>query len=310
MDGYTVNPGDLSWQPLEDLGELTVYERTEAGNIVTRSQQCEVVVVNKIAIGPAEMEQLPDLKLICLLATGFDNVNVAAAKELGIAVCNAVGYGIESVAQHTLALILALTNRVELHHQSVQSGDWSRQPDFSYTLLTVHELAGKVLGLIGVGQIGSRVAELAQAFGMRVIAPQRQSLTDPTIDGVALDELFRASDIISLHVPLNQETKHIINARSLDLMKDTALLVNTGRGALVDEKSLAWALLNNKIAGAALDVLSLEPPTDKNPLIHQKNTLITPHMAWCSKQARQALISIVASNIRSYSEGSAENRVV
>ena len=311
LDGYTVNPGDLSWQPILELGEVEIFDRSAPEEIVERARDAQVVVVNKINVLEKHIAQLPHLELICLLATGFDNVDIAAAKNHGVQVYNAVGYGVESVAQHTLALMLALTNRVESHHWSTQNGDWSAQPDFSYSLLTVHELKDKVLGIIGLGQIGARVADLAIAFGMKVLTPKRATVRHPNISMVDLDELFKHSDIITLHVPLTSDTKGLINSENLAKMKTTALLINTGRGGLIIEEDLISAVYRKEIAGAALDVLSLEPPRDKNRLLHLDNVIITPHMAWRSKEARSALVNIVAENIQTYQEqGLSSNRVV
>lgn len=309
LDGYTVNPGDLDWQPIRDTGDLTVYERSRDEEIVPRAGNADVLVVNKVKIRAHHMDALPRLKAICLLATGYDNVDTGAARERGIRVYNAVGYGTESVAQHTLAMILAFTNRVESHHHSVQSGDWSNQEDFSYSLNTVRELKGKTAGIIGYGKIGMRVGELLKAFGMNVITIYREGKKSD-IEMVGQEEFFRKSVLISLHAPLTEATREIINGRSLSWMPSEAMIVNTGRGGLINEADLLEAVRSGKIAGAILDVLSIEPPVASNPLLFQKNILVTPHMAWRSLEARKELIKIVAQNIISVSRQSNENRVV
>lgn len=309
LDGYTVNPGDLSWEPIQALGDVKIYDRTSPDQIAQRSEGAEVIIVNKLRISAPEMGAVPSLRAICLLATGYDNVDIEAATRRNIAVFNAVGYGSESVAQHTLALMLAMTNRVESHHQSVTNGEWSNQPDFSFSLLTVRELKGQTLGVIGLGKIGMRVAELAMAFGMRVVAPDRPSLHSGSIEGVPLQVLFQTSDFISLHAPLNTRTAKVINEKTIALMKPSAIIVNTGRGGLIDELALSTAIRSGRIAGAALDVLSLEPPNPGNPLVQLKSVLVTPHMAWRSKEARESLIKIVAQNIESYKKGEHNNRV-
>ncbi len=309
LDAYTVNPGDLSWDPVIRVGTTTIYDRTAESEIVPRSRDAEVLVVNKVRITREHLKALPSVKVICLLATGYDNVDVTAAKELGIRVYNAVGYGTESVAQHTLAMMLAFTNRVESHHRSIQQGTWSAQDDFSYSLHTVQELKGKTLGIIGYGKIGQRVGELAGAFGMKILAVSRSGDKEG-VRNVDQDELFAQSDFITLHAPLNEATREIINHRSLSIMRPNAVIVNTGRGALINEDDLREALYHQRIGGAVLDVLSIEPPAASNRLCQMENVWITPHMAWRSLQAREALIRIVADNIIHYRHGEDTNRIV
>lgn len=311
LDGYTVNPGDLSWKPIQQKGEVTIYDRSTPGEIVGRSKDAEVLIVNKVRISGNEMDEIPNLGAICLLATGYDNVDVDAARDRDIRVYNAVGYGSESVAQHALAMMLNITNRIELHHQSVQKGDWGAQDDFSYSLHTVTELKGKTLGLLGYGKIGERVGELARAFGMKTIAFTRSGVDDEKVENVKQSELFSRSDFLTLHAPLNEDSKEIVNRDSLDLMKETAYLINTGRGGLVNEADLIRAVTEGRLAGAALDVVSIEPPKDKNPIMHVKNIWVTPHMAWRSFEARSALIRIVSENIQHFKEGlDTSNQVV
>ncbi len=309
LDGYTVNPGDLSWDPITSLAETAIHDRSATDQILTRAQDAEVLVVNKVRITRDHMAALPALKAICLLATGYDNVDIAAAKDLGIQVYNAVGYGTESVAQHTLAMMLAFTNRVESHHWSVQKGDWSDQEDFSYSLNTVQELKGKTLGIIGYGKIGKRVAELSRAFGMDILAISRSGEKEgATI--VSKEELFTKSHFLTLHAPLNEGTREIINGQSLSIMQEGAVILNTGRGGLINEDDLIESLYHKKIGGAILDVLSVEPPAASNRLCQMENAWITPHMAWRSLEARRALIAIVADNMNYYQNEIDRNRVV
>ncbi len=310
LDGYTVNPGDLSWDPVGEMGELTVYDRSAPGELIDRALGADVILVNKVRIGEAELTGLQDLKGIVMLATGYDNVDIDAARKHGVKVYNAVGYGSESVAQHAIALMLAFTNRIESHHLSVQQGDWTAQDDFSYTLNTVFELSGKTLGIFGFGKIGGRLAALAIAFGMKVLATSR---TPKNVEGVTFveqNQLFSQSDFISLHAPLTDETSEIIRKETLGQMKKNAILINTGRGGLVREKDLVDALTTGQIRGAGLDVLSMEPPRDRNPLLHTPNVIITPHMAWSSYEARKALIAIAAENIDRVRGDDNTNRVV
>ncbi len=299
LDGHTANPGDLSWAPLESFGQLTVWPRTPPEQVVQRAQHADVIVVNKVVIGPSELEQLPQLKLICVLATGMNNIDLEAAQQRGIPVKNVKGYSTYSVAQHVFALLLALTNKVAAHNAQVQQGAWSRSPDWCFTLGTIPELRGKCMGIIGLGAIGTAVANVAQAIGMKVMAfrkkPQRGA--PPGVQLATLEEVFRKSDVLSLHVPLTRQTHHLIRNEHLRLMKPTALLINTGRGGLVHEQHLADALQQGLIAGAALDVLAEEPPRRGSPLIGLPNCIITPHMAWATREARQRLIQGVARNI-------------
>ncbi len=310
LDGYTVNPGDLTWDPLMKWGEVKVYDRTQPSEFDDRAARADVLVVNKYRLDRDSIDRVSTLKAVCLLATGYDNVDIKAAEERGIAVFNAVGYGSDSVAQHTLALMLALTNRVGTYARSVRAGDWSAQDDFTYALHSVTELRDKTLGIIGYGMIGSRVGALAQAFGMHLQALRRSSKSDGDVKRVDREELFATSDFVTLHTPLTDRTRGMINRSALDLMKPTAYVINTGRGALINEADLVSALSAGQIAGAALDVLSLEPPRDRNPLIHAPNVIITPHMAWSSVEARKTLIQMVADNIGSFTRGDTQHRVV
>ncbi|NND32406.1 MAG: D-2-hydroxyacid dehydrogenase [Saprospiraceae bacterium] len=309
LDGYTVNPGDLTWEPLEKLGDACVFERTSYDQILPRAASADVLVVNKVRINADHLRQLPNLKCICLLATGYDNVDIAAAKSQNIPVFNAVGYGTESVAQHTMAMMLAFTNKIETHHRSVREGQWSSQDDFSYSLNTVTELAGKNLGIIGFGKIGSRVGELAQVFGMNILTTSKRKFNG-IAKQVSSEELYRSSHYISLHAPLTEETHGMINDESLRVMRRDAVIINTGRGDLINENHLVEALLEERIGGAILDVLGIEPPLASNRLLHLKNVVVTPHMAWRSKEARNNLINIVAKNIVDFSNGRMEKSLV
>ncbi|ODS82505.1 MAG: glycerate dehydrogenase [Cytophagaceae bacterium SCN 52-12] len=312
LDGYTLNPGDLEWTELEKLGNLTVYDRTPPGEVAGRAREADAVIVNKQKLNRETLAQLPQLKYIGVSATGVNNVDLAAAKEFGISVTNVGGYSTNSVAQHTFGLILALTNHIELHSQSVFRGEWVSASDWSYTISPLVELNGKSLGLIGLGSIGEAVANIALSFGMKVSAYRKNAAKGfpPGIQPMGLQELFGQSDIVSLHCPLTPETEGIVNAESLSLMKTTSYLINTGRGPLIVEEDLAAALHDGKIAGAGLDVLSDEPPKAGNPLLQAPNCIITPHNAWASFEARKRLMSLVAGNLKAFLEGNSRNVVV
>jgi len=306
LDGFTTNPGDLSWALVEACGHLTVHDRTEAADVVARAADAEVVLTNKTRLGRAEIAALPRLAMIGVLATGTNVVDTAAARERGIPVCNVPEYGTASVVQATFALVLELTNRVGHHDATVRAGRWSASPDFCYWDGDLVELAGLTLGIVGHGRIGRGVAAVGRAFGM-TIRTHRRSDGDP--DHVDLDTLFRTSDVVSLHCPLTPETRGLVDARRLGLMKPTAYLVNTARGGLVDEAALAAALDSGRIAGAGLDVLSVEPPPATNPLLHARNCVITPHVAWATRSARRRLIEATAANIRAFAAGTPQNGV-
>lgn len=311
LDGYTLNPGDLEWAELEKLGNLTVYDRTPAGEVAGRAKEADAVIVNKQRLNRETLAQLPQLKYIGVSATGVNNVDLEAAREFGITVTNVGGYSTNSVAQHTFGLILALTNHIELHSQSVLRGEWTSAKDWSYTLSPLVELNGKSLGLIGLGSIGEAVANIALSFGMKVSAYRKNAAKGfpPGIHSLSLEELFVQSDIVSLHCPLTPETEGIVNAESLSLMKKTSFLINTGRGPLIAEEDLAAALRDGKIAGAGLDVLSEEPPKAGNPLLQAPNCIITPHNAWASFEARKRLMTLVAGNLKAFQEGNSRNVV-
>ncbi|MCE7040985.1 D-2-hydroxyacid dehydrogenase [Dyadobacter sp. CY312] len=311
LDGYTLNPGDLDWAPLLELGEVEIYDRSGKNEIVERALEAEAILVNKVVISREILEQLPKLKYIGVAATGYNNIDIEAAQEQNITVTNVKAYGPASVAQHTFALLLALVNRIETHSQSVFNGDWASSPDFAYWKTPLTELAGKTMGLVGLGDIGSQVASIAKAFGMKVIAYRKNPvLTEATdITMVTLDAIFKRSDVVSLHCPLTEETKGLINAETLGLMKRSALLINTGRGPLINENDLAEALKNGTIAGAGLDVLSTEPPVASNPLLSAPHCVITPHIAWATFEARTRLLKMVADNLRAFINGNPQSVV-
>ncbi len=305
LDGYTTNPGDLSWDPIAALGNFQVHDRTPENKIIERSRGADILVVNKTRLDRQLMEQLPGLRLICTLATGYNNIDIPGARHCGITVCNAVGYSTPSVAQHVFSLLLEMTNHVALHNQSVQDQGWTNAPDWCYWKETLSELTAKTMGIYGFGKIGRQVAQIALAFGMQVIANRRDlsQTPPPGVEYVGLEKLFANSDVLTLHAPLSEENAGVVNANNLSLMKPSAYLINTGRGGLVNEADVRKALLEGKIAGAGLDVLSKEPPPPGHPLIGLKNCILTPHQAWATQESRGRLIQIVAENISAFLEG-------
>lgn len=311
LDGHTLNPGDLSWRALERLGNLTIYQRSTYQQVVPRASEADIVLVNKAILDQANIAQLSRLQFIGVTATGYNTVDIPAAKENGIVVANVPAYGSPSVAQHTFGLILALTNHVERHQQQVASGGWATSPDWSYALTTLTELKDKTLGIVGLGQIGRQVARIAGGFGMNILAFTRSHPSDPRegIELVGMDKLFTESDIISLHCPLNEENHDLVNKEKLSLMKGTSFLINTARGPLINEADLAWALKENVIAGAGLDVLGQEPPPSDHPLVGIPNCVITPHHAWATYESRKRLMEILVGNVKSFLEGNPVNVV-
>lgn len=311
LDGYTLNPGDLSWSGLEKLGAVHIYERTPSDLLMERAEQAEIIVVNKQLITEETLSKLPNLRFIAVSATGYNNVDTEAAAKRGIPVANVAGYSTPAVAQHVFALIMALTSRVNAHDQSVKAGDWFTCPDFSYTLGTIPELSTMTLGIYGFGRIGQAVAKVGLAHGMQVLAHHKHPQRDAT-EGVAfvsLPELFRQSNIVSLHAPLNDDNFEIVNRSLLSNMPKPGFLINTGRGGLVNEAELAACLKENIITGAGLDVLQQEPPRQDNPLIGLTNCIITPHVAWATQAARQRLMKEVILNIKAFMDGESRNRV-
>jgi len=307
LDGHTLNPGDLDWSELRALGDCEVHARTPADQVVARAGGAEILLTNKCPLRADTLEQLPALRYIGVLATGYNVVDVPAATARGVVTTNVPAYGTRSVAQHVWALILELTNQVGHHAQTVREGRWSGSVDWCYWDRPLVELDGLTLGIVGYGKIGRAVADLGRAFGMEVLAHTRSEA--PGATKVSVDELFRRSDIVSLHCPLTPNTEGLVNAHRLSLMKPTAMLINTGRGPLVVEADLAAALNADVIAGAALDVLAVEPPAAGNPLTTAKNCFITPHIAWASHAARSRLLAIAVENLRAYLDGHPQNTV-
>jgi len=314
LDAYTSNPGDLSWEGLENFGDLKVHERTAPEQVLERCSGCEVVFTNKVILNSETIEQLPELKYIGVLATGTNVVDLHFAKEKGICVTNIPGYSTDSVVQHILALILHFSSKVSIHNDAVHQGDWVNSIDFSFTLGTLNELSGKTLGIIGLGTIGRKVARVADAMGMKIVAAHQSSMdrleVPYEVKWFPVDEVFARADFLSLNCPLTSKTEKVVNAERLKKMKSSAIVINTGRGPLVDEQALADALKNGTIAGAGLDVLSTEPPAGDNPLLGAKNCVITPHIAWSSLEARSRLIAIAADNLSAYLGGNPKNQVI
>lgn len=311
LDGYALNPGDLSWDGLKALGNLTVYPRTPGEKILERAAGAEIVYTNKTPLDKETINALDSLRFIGVLATGYNLVDTDAAAKKGVTVCNVPAYSADSVAQMTFALLLELCNRVGEHGRAVSAGKWSVCKDFCFWNAPLTELAGKTMGIVGLGQIGQKTAKIAKAFGMKVIAYNRTAKEVPVsgIGRVAPDEVFERADVVSLHLPLSAETKEMIDESALRRMKKTAFFINTSRGGLVDEKALAKALNEEWIAGAGLDVLASEPPAKDNPLLFAKNCVITPHIAWAGKEARGRLMQISADNLTAFLSGKPQNTV-
>lgn len=311
LDGYGMNPGDMSWAPLEELGDLTVYDRTAPEQVLERAAGSEALLTNKTVLTAETLRALPQLKYVGVLATGYNVVDIDAARELGIVVTNIPAYSTDSVVQMVFAHLLAITNRVEHYTDENRRGRWSTNPDFCYWDTPLHELSGKTFGIVGLGNIGMAVSRVARAFGMKVKAYTSKRIEELP-DGVSktgLDELFATSDVVSLHCPLTESTRHLVNADRLTQMKPSAILINTGRGPLVDEKALAEALDSGRIHAAGLDVLSSEPPAADNPLLTARNCFITPHLGWATKEARERLLRIAADNLRGFITGDVRNNV-
>ena len=311
LDGYTLNPGDLDWSGLEALGNVFYYDRTAHSEIMERAAEAEVLVVNKLQLSRQILVQLPKLKYIGVCATGFNNVDIEAAKELGIIVTNMRGYSSAAVAQLVFSLILTITNHAEKHAQGVRNGKWVASLDWCYDHEAIFELAGRTLGILGLGDIGQRVAQIGLAFGMNVIA-HRKNDSKSGVNGVelvSLSELFKQSDVLSLHCPLTSDTQGVINKVNIETMKPSAMLINTGRGGLIAEQDLADALNEGRLSNAGLDVLSTEPPTTENPLLKAKNCYITPHQAWGAKESRERLLKGITKNLKAFLEGNPQNVV-
>ncbi|MCH8035141.1 MAG: D-2-hydroxyacid dehydrogenase [Bacteroidetes bacterium] len=309
LDGYTLNPGDISWAGFETLGDFTMYERTSLDKIIEHSENAEIILTNKTVINKDTIEQLPNLKYIGVLATGYNIVDVKAANDKNIIITNIPSYGTSSVAQMVFALLLELTQNVGYHSNSVKKGGWSNSKDWCYWDKPLIELDGLTLGIIGFGRIGKVAAKIANAFGMKVIANDAVTIESPPdwVKIVDQETIFRESDVVSLHCPLTSANKHFVNSDQINLMKRSAFLINTSRGLLINEKDLSHALNTERIAGAGLDVLSKEPPDGTNPLLSAKNCIITPHIAWATKAARQRLMNIAVRNLKSYLNGKPAN---
>lgn len=311
LDGFTANPGDLPWKELEKMGELTVYERTKPDETVARAADADIIMTNKVVVGKNEIQQLPRLKYIGVLATGYNVVDIPAAHQRNIVVTNVPAYSTESVMQMVFAHLLTVTNRTEYYARENRNGRWSRNPDFCYWDMPLIELSGKTFGIVGLGNIGKRVAQTALAFGMKVIAMTSKTADalPPGITKANLQELLSTSDVVSLHCPLTDSTRHLINTNTLRLMKPTAILINTGRGPLVDDQAVADALHEERLAAFCADVLTQEPPSIDNPLLKEPNAFITPHIAWATKEARKRLLQTAVDNLRAFLDGKPQNTV-
>ena len=311
LDGYSANPGDLSWKELETMGEVTVYDRTSPSETVARAAEADIVLTNKVIIGREEMAQLPHLRYIGVLATGYNVVDIEAAHERGITVTNVPAYSTESVAQMVFAHLLTVTNRTEHYAIANREGRWTNNKDFCYWDFPHMELSGKSFGIVGLGNIGQRVAAIAHAFGMRVCAytSKSESQLPSYVEKKPLTDLLSESDVVSLHCPLTPDTRHLINNETLQKMKLSAILINTGRGPLVDDQAVAEALAEGRLAAFCADVLTEEPPKATNPLLNQPNAFITPHIAWASTEARIRLLQVAIGNVRSFLNGHPQNVV-
>ena len=313
LDSEALNPGDLSWEALEGLGSLTVYPRGAADpdEVIRRIGDAEIVLTNKTPIARTVFERCPGMKLLCVLATGYNVVDTAAAREYGVPVCNVPAYGTEMVAQFAIGLLLEICHHVQLHNQSVHAGDWERCPNFCYWKMPIIELAGKTMGIIGFGRIGRAVGRIAKALGMRILATGSRKCPEgeAIAEYVDLDTLLSQSDVVSLHCPQFPETEGIINAGTIAKMKDGAILLNNSRGGLLDEQAVADALNSGKLRYAAVDVVSREPILGTNPLLTAKNCIITPHISWAAVEARARIVDITAENIRRFLAGDPQNVV-
>ena len=306
LDGYTLNPGDNPWQPIEKLGELSIYDRTEPSEVRQRAVNADVILTNKVELSRELILELPNLKMIAVTATGYNVVDIEAARDRGIPVTNVPVYSTDAVAQHVFAGLLSFILRPYEHHLAIQQGHWQSQGNFSFWLSPLAELKGKTMGLVGLGRIGRATAKIANAFGMRVVSTSRRNVDPLPYDGfewLSIEELFSQSDYISLHCPQTPETTGFVNRELIDRMKSNAILINTARGGLVNEQDLADALNGGKIGGALLDVVSKEPIVESNPLWGAKNCVLTPHLAWSPIEARRRLMETVAMNIQAFTDG-------
>ncbi|HYP05327.1 MAG TPA: D-2-hydroxyacid dehydrogenase [Bryobacteraceae bacterium] len=312
LDGYTLNPGDLSWDALRQMADVEVHERTPEADVVDRASDAEIVLTNKTPLSSATLAQLPKLKYIGVLATGYNIVDTAAARERGVVVSNIPTYGTASVAQFAIALLLELCHHIGLHGEAVRSGEWSRNPDWCFWKTPLIELSGRTLGILGFGRIGRQTAAIGAALGMRILANDANEANAPDYPGFAwksVDDLICESDVVSLHCPLFADNKGMMHRERLAQMKRSAFLLNTSRGPLVVDQDLADALNNGVIAGAGLDVLSVEPPVASNPLLSAKNCIVTPHIAWATKEARSRLLDTAVENVKAFLAGRVQNAV-
>lgn len=311
LDGYTLNPGDLSWDSFHAVAQCEVFDRTAKEDLLSRAQDATILLTNKTPLRGDTLASLPSLKYIGVLATGYDVVDVEQARRQNILVTNVPAYGSDSVAQMVFALILELCNRAGQHSDAVRKGLWTNNPDWCFWQTPLVEIHGKTLGIVGYGRIGKKVAQIAHAFGMKVIATSNRHPSDltPEVQWGTLDEVFAASDFVSLHCPLQASTRGMINSARIAQMKNGAFLINTSRGGLIIEEDLAGALDSGKLAGAALDVLSVEPPPVSNPLLSAKNCIMTPHIAWATREARARLMDIAAANLKAWLDGRPQNVV-
>ena len=305
LDGHTLNPGDLSWEKIKQLGRTTIYPRTSREEVLSRVKDAEIIIVNKVKLDAEVLENAPLCQCICVTATGYNNIDIEKAKQKGIVVLNASNYGTRSVAQHVFALILDITNRVNAQNTSVKKGDWGNQPDFCYGHESLERLEGKTIGIVGFGAIGQAVAKIADAFGMKVKIVSRtpEKAIHLGYEVQTLAQVIPICDILTLHIPLTEETKNIMDKTIFQKMKEQVILINTSRGDLINEEDLYEGLKVKKPAFAALDVLKIEPPVNGNPLFDLENCVITPHVAWASKQAREKLMEITVENILCFMEG-------
>ena len=312
LDGYALNPGDLSWNALEKMGNLTVYDRTANDEVVDRAKHADIILTNKVSVRKEHIDELPTLKHIAVIATGYNIIDIEAAKESGISVSNIPGYSTPSVVQFTFALLLELCLRVQRHSDAVKEGRWANAKDFSFRDYPLVELHGKTMGIIGFGSIGQSVADVATALGMNIIGNSRTQTDQSSrknFKWASVSELLKQSDVVSIHCPLTPETQGLINTQSLKTMKSSAFIINTARGPIIVDQDLADALNQGVIAGAGIDVLSTEPPEPNNPLFNAKNCLVTPHIAWASFEARSRLMGIMENNIRTFIAGEPVNIV-
>lgn len=311
LDGYSLNPGDLSWKEIESLGECKIYDRSTTTEAIKRAWDADAILTNKVAFRKETLEILPNLKYIGVLATGYNSIDIETAKQKGIIVTNIPAYSTNSVAQMVFAHLLTISNRVEHYTEEVKKGNWTQSKDFTFWDTPLFELNGKTIGIIGLGHIGMAVARISMAFGMKVIAltsQQKENLPNGILS-VSKEELFKQSDIVTLHSPLTPETRNLVNAEMLSLMKPWAILINTSRGPLINEKDLADALNNKQILAAGVDVLSSEPPKADNPLLTARNCFITPHIAWATIEARTRLMQIATQNLRGFINGEIQNKI-